>query len=147
MLHYLLNVDLVGINLRTFPQTQALLENKLHSMTPDQTFWYEILMAGSLREDQDTWQGWEIKDYLHEDFVKQTGKTGQRHKSTSTQLGIALAKLVPGLNPRVRKIDGKRVAIYEFPDLATCRRAFDRATNFQHDWPEKSTARISVSER
>ncbi len=147
LLYFLMNRDLEGINLRTFPQTQALMENKLHSMSPDQQFWYEILMAGSLRDDQDYWQGWEIKDYLHEDFVKQAGKAGQRHRAIQTQLGIALNKLVPGLNTCIRTIDDKRVGVWEFPDLAACRRAFDQATNFDHDWPEESSARVSRYEK
>ena len=36
LLNFLLNVDLAGVNLRKFPQTQALLENKIHSMTSEQ---------------------------------------------------------------------------------------------------------------
>ena len=146
LLDFLLNVDLEGINLRKFPQTQALLENKIHSMSPVESFWYEILMSGSLREGQDSWQGWEVKDYLHETFVKQAGKTGQRYRSTQTQLGITLKKLMPGLKSCRRTIDGKRVTCLEFPDLALCRRAFDRVTNCEHAWPDESAARVSTSE-
>jgi len=46
LLHYLLNYDLNGRNLRVFPQTPALMEQKVFSMTPIQKFWFGKLETG-----------------------------------------------------------------------------------------------------
>jgi hypothetical protein len=46
LLHYLLNFDLSQVDLRTIPKTAALLE--IESMTPEQAWWLETLMKGTL---------------------------------------------------------------------------------------------------
>ena len=56
LLHYLLNYDFSGVNLREFPQTQALLENKLLSMSQVEKFWYERLMDGRIRKEGTSWK-------------------------------------------------------------------------------------------
>jgi len=143
LLHHLMDVDLTGVNLREFPQTDALMENKLLTMSPAGKFWYEKLVAGSLEEHLDKWTGWVIRDNLHEEFVKQAGKSGQSRRSTVTELGMALKRLVPGLQSRARTIDGKRIAVWEFPDLQTCRKCFDGITKSRPSWPKESTAMAS----
>ena len=140
LLHHLINVDLAGVDLREFPQTAALMENKLLSMSPVEKFWYEKLWAGSLQEDVEWWARYVVRDQLHEEYVKHAQKSGQNRKGTQTELGIALNKLVPGLHGSTETIGGTRVATWEFPDLDTCRKAFDKITKYKHPWPQESCA-------
>ena len=48
LLHYLLNFDLSKLDLRSVPKTEALLEQKLHSLDGEQGWWLGVLMAGEL---------------------------------------------------------------------------------------------------
>ena len=48
LLHELQRYDLTGIDLRNFPQTEALWEQKVLTMSSPTQFWYEKLQTGHL---------------------------------------------------------------------------------------------------
>src|SRR5205814_1636042 len=48
LLHFLLNFDLLQVNLRQIPKTAALLEQKIQSATPEQAWWLDMLQCGQL---------------------------------------------------------------------------------------------------
>ena len=48
LLHHFLNVDISNVNLRSIPKTEALMEQKIHSATPEQGWWLETLKSGML---------------------------------------------------------------------------------------------------
>ena len=48
LLHYFLNFPLASVNLRKIPETAALLEQKIASMSPEQSWWFETLRKGEL---------------------------------------------------------------------------------------------------
>lgn len=98
LLHYLLDYDLSGVNLRQFPQTEALLEQKLHTMGSVEKFWYECLMEGRIFIQDGRWNSWVIRHALHDAYVQHAKMTGERRRSTETKLGKGLHKLVPGLH-------------------------------------------------
>jgi hypothetical protein len=52
---------------------------------------------------------------------------------------MGLKKLVPGLRSTERTIEGNRCGIWEFPDLSTCRQAFEKALNYPYPWDEDVT--------
>lgn len=135
LLHFLLNRDISGVDLRKFPKTDALLEQKHFSMTPVQKFWFEILMRGALTKDTDCWDMGEVsKDDLHDFFVEFTGKTGQRHRATSTELGMGL-KQITQVKSVVRNMKGLRTPAYQFPALEKCRELFEIKLKQKITWP------------
>ena len=62
LLHYLQNYDISEINMRKFPQTAALMEQKLYSMTPVQKFVFQLLEAGVLGTGASGWSEIPTKD-------------------------------------------------------------------------------------
>ena len=46
--HFLHEVDLTGFNVRLVPQTEALLEQRNHSLAPLEAWWCELLETGTL---------------------------------------------------------------------------------------------------
>ncbi len=148
LLHLLLNeIDLTDINLREFPQTDALREQKLLSMDSVEKFWFECLSRGSLRIIDNKWICEITTNDLHEEYITHAGKIGQRRKSTQTELGKGLARLCP-LVRHVRKIanraGGQREPIYQFPSLDECRRAFATVTNCEWSWPEEESPELPL---
>jgi hypothetical protein len=128
--------------LRSVPKTAALMDQKDHSMTPVQRFWKNCLMKGS---NVGLWGVWEQKwgrsvecAALHRWYCDEAGKLGVRTRASETEFGMQLNKLVPGLR-RVRRWfkeygkTGRRYE-YDFPDLETCRTAFDAVMNCEYDW-------------
>ena len=128
LLHFLLNREYEADSLRKIPQTQALFETKLLSVSPVHKFWYERLMSGSLRANQDKWNGGEIlSSELQNEYKAFTKESGLSNKATNTELGIVLRKLLPGELRRVRKSVGGVRCICE-------------GMQTEIDWPEEGYA-------
>ena len=136
LLDFLMNYDLHGVALGKFPKTSALQEQKLHSMTPVQKWWFDRLMDGTVCSEDRKWINAVATHMVHEDFVKHSSGIGYSRRSTQTELGAALKKLVPGLDKKRRGNGQNRHWHYIFPDLAECRAAFDRLMGAKNPWPE-----------
>lgn len=142
LLYHLQNLDISGVNLRKFPQTAALFEQKLFSMTPIEKFLYVKLEAGSLGIDWPTEIA--VRD-LYQDFIVFCTQTGVRHRPSSSEFGTQLKKLVPSITRAkgsASKYNTHRPNVYRLPSLSACRRAFERYINYQVEWPvyEATTA-------
>lgn len=129
LLHYLLNYDLTDIPLRTIPHTAALAEQQVASMDPLQQWWLDILHRGSLPGDL-TGSGEVNCHALYDDYLNRMTRIGINRRSGETAFGIALRRLVPGLE-RHRKsfitVSGQgRTYVYQMPPLAICRAEFKR---------------------
>jgi hypothetical protein len=139
LLHYLLNYKIGDTNLRKFPQTEALLEQKVFSMTPVQKFWYSRLQAGSLSSTRNSWDTEIPKEWLHGDFIKFCNEIGVRHKSSDSEFGTQLKKLVPSLTTgrsSAGRYGESRKNTYRLPSLEECRAAFCRLVNFEIPWTQ-----------
>jgi hypothetical protein len=138
LLDFLMNYDLNGVDLGKFPQTDALREQKVLSMTPVQRWWFDRLMDGAVISDDSKWINQVETHAVHEDFLRHSSAIGYSRRSSETELGIALNKLVPGLDRKRRSRNKDRNWCYVFPDLLECRAAFDRLTGNRNPWPEES---------
>ncbi len=136
LLDFLMNYDLHGVDLGKFPKTSALQEQKLHSMTPVQKWWFDRLMDGAVCSTDSKWMNEVATHLVHEDYVNHSSAIGCSRKSTQTELGTALNKLVPGLQKKRRGSGQHRKWYYVFPDPAECRAAFDRLMGAKNPWPE-----------
>jgi len=137
LLHYLLHYDLTGVNLRKFPQTAALMEQKVHSMTPIQKFWYSKLLAGSLSLKSD-WETEVPTKGLYMDFIRFAGDLGVRHKPSDAEFGTQLKKLVSGITTgkgRASMYGSQRPNVYRVPPLDECRAEFCKFVNYAVEWP------------
>ncbi|GFE57410.1 bifunctional DNA primase/polymerase [Geobacter sp. AOG1] len=136
LLHYLINYDLKGINLRKFPQTTALLETKLMSLTPAQKFWYHKLETGRLNVNG--WNDGEITtDDLYKDYLEYVTNLGVRHKAADNELGTQLSKMMPKgeFNKKKKTVVTIRRNIYVLPTLDKCREYFEQFVNQKIEWP------------
>ena len=150
LLHLLMHYDVSEYEARAVPKTAALQDQKMHSLTAEQEWWYSKLQAGEVYEGE----GWPSDVYcshLAHDFVLYV-KTWDAYsrKGNSTKLGRFMAKVL-GDDCRKQKagehhvvgIDGKmapvtRPRVYVLPSLEECRAKF--VTEFigsgTFAWPE-----------
>lgn len=136
MLHDLQAYDLSTVNLRCAPATNALVEQKILSMHPDQRWWYEKLISGSLLGD-DGWMADVAKAALHDDYVASLKNSGVSRRSTETGLGVFIRRAVPGgLIEPLYEFKRCNKSYWHFPPLAVCRAAFDHLMGSQHPWPD-----------
>ncbi len=151
MLHELLHRDISSFNFRAAPKTKALTDQKLLSMDPADRWWFEVLTRGVLpiqnsrlapRGTQyEVWDKIPI-NHLHADYVKNQKMTNTPRRSSQTQLGISLKRLLPAGFPKkgtVTELDymgvACRVPVYKFPPLEACRKYFEGMASLDgFDW-------------
>lgn len=134
--HLLHEVDLSGVDLRNAPKTDALLEQKIASFTPEQGWLMDLLQTGFL-----PWGSIETvgnntcpAPRLFDRYTQHARVSGSRHRAIATQIGIFLKKMIPALerhdglykvwNESAAEMTERRGSIYHFPPLAECRKAF-----------------------
>ena len=128
LLHDLLGFDLLTVNLRQIPRTAALLEQKFNSLDPIEAWWLECLEAGTPTRSLSHWPELVSAQALYADYIVSAEQTGVYRRSTQTQLGMKLRKLLPAVE-RVRRtadLGEGRSWHYQLPPLEVCRKHFER---------------------
>ena len=137
LLHYLQQHDLSKVDLRSLPQTAALTETKLQSLSSTYAFIFDLLRTG---DDGDP--NWEREEHeiarklLHTRYLESAKDAGERRRAAETELGMALRKLMPEVRATRRWVTSmkKQLRLYVFPPLPQCRAAFERAIRAPINW-------------
>lgn len=133
-------------------QTEAFAEQKLLSLDSVSKFWHGCLMAGRTSETDTAWRRVVELGKLHHAYCEAAGRVGERRRSTETELGMKLRRLLPLGFRKFRAtterplfddavpltMADRRAYFLELPSLAACRDAFDRHTRHRWDWPPDS---------
>lgn len=151
LLHHLMTMDISDFDVRQFPKTEALQEQKLMSMSPEEQWWFEKLMEGRLLNDQDGWQGEVLKADIQRDYLLYAERQKIMRRASPTALGKFLKRVMPGALPRafqrmaeVSSVDSyghekvRRVKswFYEFPHLDDARAHWDERFGGPYQWPK-----------
>jgi len=146
LLHYLLHVDLKGFDVRAVPHTDALRQQQVHSMGPEEQWWYSKLLDGEVFAGEG-WPPYIVCSSLAYDFVQYLRTYNLYYRSGATKLGQALKRLLPNGVDRVqlgrsmmviteageqRTIDRPRA--YKLPTLEEARAHFDEHFGGPHNW-------------
>lgn len=140
----LLAFDLESIDLRRAPRTEALLEQKIRSLSPVDAWWLDRLMSGSTSRHGQEWKAQVPCSVLYRDYVGTAEEIGVRRKREQTSFGLTLRRLIPGLRreKRTDTIESEygskigRVPCYLLPPLSEAREGFERAVGQRIDWPD-----------
>jgi hypothetical protein len=147
LLHELLAFDLTGVDLRTIPKTDALLDQKIASLSPERAWWLDVLKGGRLPGcDHDFPQKCPGKA-LFEHYTRHAQETGVRRRQIETAIGIFLNGVVPrgALRSKVECFtrydppNGNtqdRGTVYTFPPLTVCRQTFSEMLQQPVEWGE-----------
>lgn len=151
MLHDLMRVDLTAFDVRRFPRTNALVDQKLISLTLAEKWWKEKLWSGRIFEGDAKWLEFVPKDDLVADFIEGCRRRGTSARQDSTDLGKLLTRLMGNGWPRserrmsVLRSDRRRAEDrtperhwhYRFPPLAEARSYFAQWLGAPDmKWPE-----------
>lgn len=151
LLHLLMVRDISDFDVRAFPKTEALQEQKLLSMSPEEQWWFEKLMEGRLLNDAEGWPGEVIKADVQRDYLLYAERQKIMRRASPTALGKFLKRVLPGIMPRafqkmaeVSKVDSyghEKVArtkawFYEFPSLEEARAHWDDRFGGPYPWPK-----------
>lgn len=136
LLHFLQHYDLSGFEVRAVPSTDALVEQKLLSMSSEEEWWYRKLSDGQLLADHLEWSEPILKSRLVDDYLLYSQRVGTNRRSTETALGIFWRKVCPeGWPKSFQKLEtstderGLKVRLrpvyVQFPSLEECRARWD----------------------
>jgi hypothetical protein len=151
LLDYLLAYDLSQIDIRKFPRTDALRDQKINSMTTVEQFWLSRLEDGQLRSENELDRHWgEVSTKeLFDEYTDYFRGQGNQWLGSRQSFGTRLRKLV---SPVLKKpINGKKH--YIFPSLEDCRKQWIKRTG-QSNWgwddedvePEKEDEEIDLDD-
>lgn len=150
LLHYLLTYDLSNFEVRLVPQTKALQEQKVLSMSPELQWFFDKLWDGRVFRREAEWPTEALKDPLYEDYINDMRDQGRNFRLNRVAFGKFLAKAMPGDYPHVRQesrqvpwanesgydvMITKRVYVCYLPPLADVRAHWDANYGGPFDWP------------
>lgn len=146
LLYMLQNMDLSHFNHRDVPETDALQDQKLHSMEPHEEWWYGKLRDGHLRPAYPNWTSPIPKDALIDDYLSYAQRISASRRTNATRLARFLEKCcAPGPHAFSGEFRGKDLngnqqngstLWWEFPPLAVCRAGFEKHIgSLPVDWP------------
>lgn len=143
LLYDLMRFDLSSVNLRRIPATEALFEQKIATLSPEEAWWFDRLAKGTLHDDHEEWLAEVPKRALLASYIKAMDQVGVKRRSMETTLGMALKRrLCPGIvSGKVDQRFGmegeertERVNGYKVPPLDVCRAAFAERLGWEVPW-------------
>ncbi len=140
MVHDLLHADISNFNVRDKPQTRELLEQKLHSLNPVPSWWFDFLNGGYAEHVPDDPKslstGW--TDFIPTDSIisyvtKHTGKKLYK-EPTARDINQVFLKMCPVGERVQRKVNNIRRRGFALPTLEVCRDEFEQYIGGKIDW-------------
>ncbi len=146
LMYELMHLDYSDIDLRKIPKTEALLEQKIHSLNHLEKWWFEILNRRSIGAYEDGW----AKEYgtkeVFNSYLEYASDMRVNYKSISTQVGTFLKRVFP----EIKKLKGSYIVYdflddegekrqgtyYIFPNLKRSRKAFEEYIGQEIKWGE-----------
>lgn len=150
LLHYLMTLDLSEYDVRKVPQTDALREQKLFSLSAEEQWWMERLMDGRTTAGSPQWDTTVQKAHLQADYLRYAESQRIMRRVSPTALGKFLSRVLPGEFPAsvqrmtdVERDDGhghthvtrERAYWYDLPTLEESRAEWDRKFGGPYGWP------------
>lgn len=151
LLHMLLTRDISEFDVRRFPRTAALQEQKELSYTYEESWWVEKLKEGTLLKGVVGWPKEVAKEGLQSDYLDYCLKLRNQKPMTPTALGKFLNRAMPADYPRgfqkwTNRVtydeDGEprqerdRVYFYEVAPIQACRDHWEKNWGTQEGgWP------------
>lgn len=135
MLYSLMHHDYSGIDLRTIPRTEALLDQIIHSMSSVKKFWFEILQNGCWPFSE-TWESRIDCEKIYKEYVAFANNLREKTPVADSQFGKELRNLCPSISRKRGSGEG-RPWQYDFPPIDECRKQFEQAVNMTLKWDEE----------
>lgn len=146
LLHELQVRDLSNFDVRHVPKTDALIDQKIHSMESLEEWWFRKLEDGVLAPSHAGWDQPIAKDLMIDDYLVYAQRLGAGKRASATGLDRFLRRVVPPAGPQQFQamLQGKdrrgdpmigRSQFWRFPELPLCRKQFDDACGGPFNWP------------
>lgn len=151
LLHMLMSRDITGFEVRHFPQTAALQDQKILSLDQDEVWWYEKLTDGRILRHQDSWPESVTKNDLQRDYLNWCDQQKVMRRMSPVAMRRFLKKVMPKNYPVATQIFAdvnyqdsfgqetyrkEKVWNYHLPTIQECRDFWDKRFGGPYEWPD-----------
>ena len=105
LLHLLRTMDLEGFDVTRVPNTEALREQKLLSLSNVEEWWYQKLLTGTTLSRGDSWETELPVEHLVTDYVNEMKRFNTTKLGNATAMGRFLHKVCPKIKVFSRKTE------------------------------------------
>lgn len=148
LLHFLRTMDLEGFEVEQVPNTEALREQKLLSLSSVEEWWYQKLLNGTTLLRGDGWSTRIPVDHLVTDYTNEMKRFNISKRGNATAMGRFLNQACPDIRTSSRKHefevqedngwvrhDSRRTRWYILPSLEQARASWEERYG-KTDWDE-----------
>jgi len=132
MVHDLMAMDLKNFNVRAKPSTQALIDQKLHSLDPIPRWWHDCLINGEFSEEG-KWPDFISTSDIIDNVIEFTGGKIYR-KPTPIDVNKALNKLCPSAPKKQLQAQYQKKRGFALPSLEQARQEFESYIGGAINW-------------
>lgn len=152
LLHFLLTKNIKHLNLRQAPATDALMDQKILSMSPEHEWFYQLLVEGKLLPTHDRWESRAPSNAMYDNYLLWMDRQRKNYRLSMTAFGKFLHGCCPSGWPIVKKgackvpwvneigyelLLDRRVTLNHFPTLKEMRAYWDKHMGGPFNWPEE----------
>lgn len=140
LLDHLQKIDISKFDIAIAPRTEALLEQKIRSLTPLRAYIYDSLRDGVFQHqdfDLESWTERMPKIRFKAAFLAYCNerKINMSYRDMDQFVAADLRKIFPDFDNRARaNDDGKRKSAYAFPPLDMARKQFNKFIGHEVKW-------------
>jgi len=136
LLHYLKNFDLNSVDVNRAPKTNALLDQKLSSLEPLESWWFDCLVNGHIVDSDfgDSWPEKITTKSFRNAFARNFRERNIRSRVPDERsIGRLFKKFATA--PRTKRRDGENtVWVYKLPELEMARKEWEKYINQEVTW-------------
>lgn len=155
LLMHLQNIEINDFQVRDVPDTDALKEQKLLSMTVDEEWWFRKLHSGRILDGDTEWTRYSQCEHVSQDFVNYADKWKFTRRGNETSLGRFLNRVCPHVERMQRRVTvteydpqtgmdkrfTKRPYFYDFGTLDKARDAWEKTYGVV-EWSEETQGEL-----
>ena len=150
LLHYLMSYDLSEFSIQNIPQTSALHDQKINTLSSEEEWWFAKLKSGRLMENKDGWPSEIFSTEFYYDFISYHATWKLKARSSPHKLGKFLRKIFPvdwvhrtqlSGEHHVMQVNGigievQRPYVNQIPSLDYCRESWQKNYGGPKTWDE-----------
>lgn len=159
LLNYLMTYDLSTYEVRRVPQTKALGDQKMWSLSYDTQWWFNKLQEGRLLKRQQEWHTAVPKDDLYQDYVNEMKDIGGNYRLSKNNFMNFLRRVTPNDTVKARQLMVDRTVLneqgyelqvkqrtwcYVLPELSIIREWWDKNQGGPFEWTPVEPVQVEV---
>jgi hypothetical protein len=139
LLQYLLDVDISDFECGYAPKTEALLDQKVNSLSHFHKWWLNCLVEGEISSGDFSsceWPEQIAREIFRDSYRRYARNLGARWIADAVCIGKSLKEICPSINSAQITEENGRLRVYKIPQLAIARKEWEKFIGHTVRWEE-----------